>query len=165
MLYKTTNTLRERGKFKLEIHNAFYKSDDLKELILGDTSGKKTTEVMKEFKDHVKSHLFVDDTITETGTFIYYDVLFPYLKEHIKTCQVVMYAICHRDILEDYYKDGYVGNRADILAELIEDVLLNSDVVGNFGIGNLTLDGVSIYNSVRFYGTILTFSVPNFRCA
>lgn len=165
MLNSATNTLRERGKFKLEIHNALYENEDLRDLILGDTSGMKQSQIIKSFKDHVKSHLFVDDTITETGTFVYYDVVFPYLKEHIKTSQIIVYAICHRDILEDYYNDKYVGNRADILAEIIEDVLLNSDVVNNFGIGNLTLDNVNIYNAARFYGTIMTFSVPNFRCA
>ena len=75
-----------------------------------------------------------------------------------------MYAICHRDILENYSKDGYFGNRADILSQMIEDSLLNDpDTVKDFGIGDLLLKSVDIYNATRFYGTIMTFEVPTFR--
>lgn len=75
-----------------------------------------------------------------------------------------MYAICHRDILENYSKDGYFGNRADILSQMIEDALLNDpDTVKDFGIGDLILKSVDIYNATRFYGTIMTFEVPTFR--
>lgn len=163
-LYTKSKTLRERGNFKIQIHDALYRSDDIRDLLIGDLSGKSNTQIINEFKDHVKSHLFVDDTITETASFIYYDVLFPSLEEHIKNCRLVMYAICHRDILDNYYREGYVGNRADILAEMIEEILLNDpDTVNSFGIGELALDGVSIYNATRFYGCILNFSVPSFR--
>lgn len=159
-----TKTTKERGKFKMEIHNALYKSADIKELILGDTSGLTSKQLREAFKEHVKSHLFIDDTIEDADTFIFYDVVFPYIHTHTKTCKVIMYAICHRDILETYSKEGYYGDRMDILIQMIEDVLLNDeDVVKNFGIGDLTLDSIEPYNSMRFYGAILYFSVPNFR--
>ena len=159
-----SKTMRERGQFKLEIQSALYKSDDIRELLLGDTSGMNKSQILSAFKSHVKSHLFIDDTITETDTFIFYDVIFPSLEEHMKTCKVIMYLICHRDILDNYYKDGYVGNRIDILGEMVEDALLNDpEVVNSFGIGELQLVNTSIYNATRFYGCVLNFSVPNFR--
>lgn len=47
---------------------------------------------------------------------------------------------------------------------MIEDALINDESVAkNFGIGNLKLDSVDIYNSNRFYGRIMTFTVPDFR--
>ena len=50
-----------------------------------------------------------------------------------------MFAICHRDILEDYSKEGYFGDRADILSQMIEDSLINDEEVANsFGIGKLS---------------------------
>lgn len=157
-------TTAERGRFKEQIHSALYKNADIKELLIGDTSGMKTTQIQSEFKKYVKSHLFIDDTIEETKTFIFYDVRFPNIHSNIKTCQVVMYLICHRDILEDYAKEGYFGNRADILSQMIEDTLLNDKETSNsFGIGELTLDSIDFYNSERFYGCTMTFSVPNFR--
>lgn len=157
-------TTAEKGKFKKEISTALYKNGDICDLILGDVHGMSAIEIQKKFKEHVKSHLFIDDTITETSSFIFYDVIFPSLRSHIKECQVIMYAICHRDILEDYTKEGYYGDRADILCQMIEDTLIsNEEVANSFGIGKLNLDSVSIYNATRFYGSVMHFSVPNFR--
>ncbi len=154
----------ERGRFKIEITSALYKNKDIRELILGDTTGKSTTEVAKEFKNYVKSHLFIDDTITETKTFIFYDVILPSLHTQTKECSVIMFAICHRDILDNYAKEGYYGNRADILTQMIVNALINDKETANsFGIGELTLDSVDVYNSQRMYGCELRFSVPSFR--
>ena len=157
-------TTAERGKFKSEISSALYKNKDILELLLGDTSSMNTRELRDAFKKHVKSHLFIDDTITEAESFIFYDVRFPALHSNIKNCQVVMYVICHRDILETYSKEGYYGDRADILSQMVEDTLLNDEkTVNSFGIGELKLDSVEIYNATRFYGCTMYFSVPNFR--
>ena len=157
-------TIADIGIFKEKIHTALYKSDDIKELLLGDLTGKKQSEIREMFKEHVKSHLFIDDTIEETGSFIFYDVSLPFVHPEIKTCQVNMYMIVHRDILEDYTKEGYHGNRSDILAQMVEDCLLNDEETANsFGIGNLFLDSVDIFNDKNFYGCAMVFSVPNFR--
>ena len=154
----------ERGHFKQEIHTALYKDKNIRELLLGDTSTQSASKIKEDFKNHVKSHLFIDDTIIDTSSFIFYDVRMPSLSSNIKVRQIIMYAICHRDILDNYEKDGYYGNRADILSQMIEDCLINDkNVVNNFGIGELSLDSVDIYNAKRFYGCIMTFSVPNFR--
>ena len=157
-------TTAERGKFKTEISSALYKNENIRELLLGDTSGMNAAQIRSAFKEQVKSHLFIDDTITDAKSSIFYDVCFPYMRAQTKTCQVIMYVMCHRDILETYVKDGYYGDRADILAQMVEDTLINDERVANsFGIGQLSLDSVDIYNSLRFYGCIMTFSVPNFR--
>lgn len=154
----------ERGKFKQEITSALYKSADIRELLLGDMSGMSASDRQKLFRKHVKSHLFIDDTIEETDSYIFYDVQLPNLATQIKDCRVVLYAICHRDILDNYAKDGYFGNRADILSQMIEDCLINDEEVANsFGIGKLSLDSVDIYNATRFYGVIMVFNVPDFR--
>lgn len=157
-------TTAERGKFKQEITSALYKSADIRDLLLGDTSGMSTSDKQKSFRKHVKSHLFIDDTIEETDSFIFYDVRLPDLAAQIKDCQVILYAICHRDILDDYAKEGYFGNRADILSQMIEDCLINDEEVANsFGIGKLSLDSVDLYNATRFYGVVMIFNVPDFR--
>lgn len=157
-------TTAERGKFKQEIHSALYKSSDIKELLLGDTNGMSSAKVRTLFKERVKSHLFIDDTISDMTTYIFYDVAIPQAHSNTKNCRVIMYLICHRDILEDYSKDGYFGDRIDILSQMVEDALINDkDVVNNFGIGELTLDSIDPYNSTRFYGCMMIFSVPNFR--
>lgn len=157
-------TTAERGRFKEIIHAALFKNKDIRDLLLGDTSELSKAELMSKFKDHVKSHLFVDDVIQETDTFIFYDVSLPILHTNIKTCKILMYLICHRDILENYNAEGYYGNRADILSQMVEDVMINNDEVArDFGIGKLMLESVEIYNSTKFYGCVMTFDVPNFR--
>lgn len=157
-------TTKERGLFKQEISSALLKSDNICEMLIGDTSGLSKTKIMTEFKKHVKSHLFIDDTVMDADMFIYYDVVMPQLRSNTKDCRVVMYLICHRDILDNgYTKDGYYGDRVDILSQMVEETLLDEKVVNNFGIGELTLDSISVYNATRFYGCIMNFSVPNFR--
>lgn len=157
-------TTAERGRYKEIIHAALFKSKDIRDLLLGDTSGLSKAELMSKFKQHVKSHLFVDDVIKETDTFIFYDVSLPVLHTNIKTCKILMYLICHRDILENYNAEGYYGNRADVLSQMVEDVMINDEEIArDFGIGKLTLESVEIYNSTKFYGCVMTFDVPNFR--
>lgn len=157
-------TTAERGKFKAEISGALYKNADIRELLLGDTSAMTVRQTQDAFKNHVKSHLFIDDTISDAASFIFYDVRIPFMHTNTKTCQVIMYVMCHRDILETYSKEGYYGDRADILSQMVEDTLINDKEVANsFGIGELTLDSIEIYNAQRFYGCIMTFNVPNFR--
>lgn len=157
-------TTVERAKFKLEINKALFQSEDIRDLILGDTSGMSLDTIRSKFKKRVFSHLFVDDTIEDADTFIFYDVIFPSLHEHTKRCQVHMYLICHRDILNNYSRDGYYGDRIDILSEMVENALINDDkTVVKFGIGNLTLDELMVYNTRRFYGVHLVLSVPSFR--
>ena len=156
-------TTKELGSYKIRILNALLKSDNIKDLILGDTSDLKPKEIINEFKEHVNSHLFIDDTIKDTSTYVFFDVILPRMRPQVKNVQVLMYAICHRDILENYSKEEYYGNRADILAEMIEETLLDESIVKEFGIGDLELDNVDIYNTTTFYGRILAFSVNNFR--
>lgn len=156
-------TTKERGKYKMRIAKALLESNNIKDLILGDTSGKKQIEVIKDFKKHVKSHLFIDETIKETETFIFYDIAVPALRPQVKELRLIVYCICHRDILENYEKEDYYGNRADILSQMVEEILIDENIVKQFGIGDLTLDSVNIYNSTTFYGCIMDFSVHNFR--
>ena len=161
---RRNKTTSERGKFKREIHSALYKSANIRELLLDNINNMSAREMQIAFKDHVKSHLFIDDTITETGTFIFYDVIFPKIHPQVKDCVVLMYLICSRDILENYYKEGYYGDRIDILSEMVEDALIDDDeTVNSFGIGELSLDSIEPYNATRFYGCIMTFTVPSYR--
>ena len=160
---KTNNTI-SRGKFKELIHSELYKSKEIRDLILGDTEELSSKEIQNKFKEHVMSHLFIDDLITQTETYIYYDVYFPALHTQVKNCRVLMYLICHRDILDNYNVDGYYGNRTDVLSEMVENVLINNEeIIRSFGIGKLLLSSVEPYNSRNFYGCILTFDVSDFR--
>ena len=51
-----------------------------------------------------------------------------------------------------------------ILTEMVENALLyDEEVAKSFGIGNLELSHIGIYNGRNVYGHVLQFNVPNFR--
>lgn len=156
-------TTKERGIYKTRILNALLTSDNIKDVVLGNTGDLTPKQILSKFKDHVNSHLFIDETIKDTSTYIFFDVIMPRMRPQVKSVQILVYAICHRDILESYIKEGYYGNRADILSEMIEETFLDESIVKKFGIGDLELDNVDIYNSTTFYGCIMSFTVNNFR--
>lgn len=159
-----TKTTVERAKFKREINKALFADSDIRTLLIGDTTNLTDEQIRQEFKEHVFSHLFIDDTIEIADTFIFYDVVFPRLRPNVKQCQVHMYLICHREILDSIESDKYYGDRVDVLTQMVENALINNqDTVHRFGIGELQIDSIEIYNALRFYGTHLIFSVPNFR--
>lgn len=159
--------LREMGVFKNRIAPALYKDEPLRLLLLGDTYAQKYTSesaVRKALKSHIFSHLFVDDVITETQSYIFYDIDVPRSYQSSKDVRIIMYGLCHKDILESYQSSEYPGNRVDALSQIIEQIILNPATIRDFGIGKINLDTVSLYrNEKKFYGKILEFVVPNFR--
>ncbi len=155
--------IKEIGLYKVRIQNALLKSENIRDVVLGDTSGLQSKDTISRFRKHVKSHLFIDDTIEGVETYIFFDVYVPDLRSKTKGVKVVIYAICNREILENYSKEGYYGNRADILSEMIEETLLDEDIIKEFGIGDIELESVDIYNSTSFYGRIMVFNSVNFR--
>lgn len=170
MAMNKIKSIADRGLFKQEISAALYRSADIRELLLGDTSGMSASAIQSKFKEHVKSHLYIDETVQETNTFIFYDVDYPAVRhnaalhENIKNVRIIMYVLTHVDIIDDFYKEGYYGNRVDALTQMVENALINdTEVANSFGIGRLSLDSLELYQATKFYGTVLTFSVPNFR--
>lgn len=159
----TKKTLSERGAYKAKIHKALFNNKDLREMLIGDTSKISLTQQLELFNEAVQSHMFIDDTELKAGTYIYYDVQFPTIKHQIKTCELIMYAICNRTVVSDSGSKTFNGDRIDRLTCLIEDCLLNDDIIKEFGIGDLELESANIYNGQKFYGMCFDFVVPNFR--
>lgn len=162
-------TTRDRGLYKQKIKQALYTDENIMDVLLSDTiismpENNKKPDKIDWFNAVVKSHLFIDDTIDEQGTYIFFDVTTRKKSPYFNDCKIILYAVCSRDLLDNYNKDGYCGNRADILTQMIEDRLINNIKTANeFGIGELSLDSVDIYNAVDYYGYIMTFSVPDFK--
>ena len=153
------------GRYKQNIHSALFKNENLLNVLVNGADGMSLNKRMNEFQKYVQSHLFIDDTIEKENDFIFYDVRISYMRSQIKTCTILMYIITPRDQI-DVVPDieGYYGNRTDILAQLVEDTLINDEkIVREFGIGDLELENVDIYNATRFYGRILTFKTKDFR--
>ena len=152
--------IKDRGRFKSNVKKCLYKNENLRQFLF---DGENTNITPHLFSERVKSHLFLDDILTDKKSYIFFDVICPQFTAQIKEIKIVMYVICHRDILDDYtQKDGYYGNRADVLSQAVEEALI-TDSAKEFGIGDLQLEGVDLYNGKDYYGTQLIFNVPTFR--
>lgn len=164
-LTKPNKSTGESGYYKHIIDTALYKNTELCEFLCGDDFKKLSTkEKRKAFKSHVQSHLFIEEVVKDADLFVYYDVFFPTLRPQTKKCKIVLQLMAHREIIDTKVKEGYYGNASDILAQMVENTLLNDyDISNAFGIGELNLDSNIIYNATRFYGRVLTFEVSNFR--
>jgi hypothetical protein len=157
--------IKDRGLFKINIKKLLFTSDDVMKILLADTEDTNmgTAQRKQLFDDHVKSHLFIDDTLSDKGAYIFFDCDIPAFYAQTKKCRIVVYCVCSRDLLDDFKMEGFVGNRADCLSQAIEAALLNPVAEKEFGIGDLTLEGVDIYNSKEHYGTIMVFETECFR--
>lgn len=156
--------LSERREYKQIVHKALFQNEKLRSILIDGLQGKSAPVQMSQFKKRCLSHMFVDDTELEAGTYIYYDIEFPSLSGQIKECNLILYAICNRKLISDPGISGYSGDRIDYMSELIEESLINNeDIVNQFGIGELKIESVRIYNGTKFYGLHFCFAVPNFR--
>lgn len=157
-------TTKERGLFKQRIKQMLFKSDNIIKMLIPNAAELSAKDKLEEFEKCVKSHLFINDTLTEKGTYIFFDVLIPDVSAQTKECRIVIYLVCHRDLLDDGYSvDGYCGNRADILSQMVEEALLNEENANQFGIGELQLLSVDLYNSTNYYGVEMLYSAECFR--
>lgn len=152
--------IKDRGQFKSNIKKCLYKNENLCAVLFDGEDIKITPRI---FAERVKSHLFIDDTLTEKKSYIFYDVVCSEISTRIKEMKIILYVVCHRDILDEYtQREGFYGNRADVLSQAVEEALITENAK-EFGIGNLQLESVDIYNDKEYYGTQMIFNVPTFR--
>lgn len=156
-------SIKERGLFKHNIKNMLYASDDVMRVLVDDYEKLTAKQKREKFLERVKSHLFIDDTLTEKGTYIFFDIVVQNIASQTKECKIVMYLVCNRDLLDDFELEGYYGNRADVLSQAVEGALLNEENAKQFGIGDLQLTSVDIYNSSNYYGVQMIFDAECFR--
>lgn len=154
--------IKELGTFKNLINPILYSSANIREIILGENTLSES-EQLEALRERIFSHLYTDDVMTETATYIFYDVTIPRIGNTAKTCKLIVYCICHKDIINTFTKPGYYGNRVDALSQMVEEVFTDSEIIRQYGIGKLNLSGVNIYRDQRkMYGRILEFEVPTF---
>lgn len=156
--------LKELGKYKHNFKKALYSSDKIRRILLEENyTDMPESEICKELDKYIFSHLYIDDLVDEEKTYIFFDVRMPHFGSSIKNCDITMFLICHKNIVDNYYDKNYYGNRTDILTQYLEEILEQEDVKNKFGIGSIQITNLDIYNNTKFYGRILGLSVPNFR--
>lgn len=161
--------LKDIGLIKNRILPLLLNSADILEALLG--SGYTEEQVWgKEGDDddygivyrQIFPYLYIDGAQTEALSYLCYEVDVPQIPTGtIKEMKIIIWAYCHRDCMK-YSKKGFLGTRADILADAVERELCDYQ---KFGIGRLHLDSVTYLNSsnTAYYGRQLIFTIPDFK--
>lgn len=156
--------LIELGSYKQKIISALSTSDNIKKLLLGENYENEDYDVDDELKKYIYPFLFTEETQTNVQSYIFVEIFAPKISNSTKDVRVLIQVLSHRDQI-DYQKDGYLGTRPDICAQMIEKILIdNKELAREFGIGSLTLEYVGVLDKfTKYYGRELGFTVPNFR--
>jgi len=152
--------LRDMGSYKSNLITAFLNSEDICELLF-DKQPYTMDDVQNLPYSQIFPYLYVDDAQTDATSYICVDADMPKAPTNaIKDMKVCIWAYCRKQNMK-YAKDGYVGTRADILADMIERQLRESD---KFGIGKLQLTSVEhFFPNDKCYGKLMTYTMPAFK--
>jgi len=152
--------LKDIGLYKNRLISTFLNSDDITKLLLNKNLCTEE-EVDNLLYSQVFPYLYVDETQTEVLSYLCLEVNVPRVPTTtIKDIQIIIWAYCHKDCMK-YSKKGYLGTKSDILADMVERELRNSD---RFGIGKLKLAYVShFFPGNNYYGREMRFSIPDFK--
>lgn len=152
--------LKDIGLYKNRLVSALLNSDNIIKLLLNkDTYSDE--EVDNLMYTQVFPYLYVDGTQIEVLSYLCLEVNIPRIPTTtIKDVQIIIWAYCHKDCMK-YSKKGFLGTRVDILADMVERELRDSD---RFGIGKLRLTSVShFFPNNKYYGREMRFTIPDFK--
>ncbi len=155
-----TSILKDMGLYKDNLIAAFQDSGDICELLF-DKRPYTAEDVQNLPYSQIFPYLHADGVQTDATSYICVEVDMPKIPTStIKEMKICIRACCQKQHMK-YSKDGYAGTRADILADMIERRLRESD---GFGIGKLQLASVEhFFPDDKCYGKLMTYTVPAFK--
>lgn len=151
---------KDIGLYKHRLSNILLDSAELCELFLGKNYNNDDVEELMH--KQIFPYLYIDETQDEVLPFICFEVDIPVIPTGtIKDMQIIIWCYCHRGCMK-YSRKGYLGTRADIMADMVERQLRNSDA---FGIGELNLQSITYLNSLnsKYYGRQLIYTTSDFK--
>lgn len=106
-------------------------------------------------------YLYVDETQLEVLPYLCFEVDISGIPTYtVKDMKLIIWSYCNKEGMQ-YQKKGYSGTKADILADMVERQLHDSD---KFGIGKLELQSVTyFFPSKNHYGKEMIYKIPDFR--
>lgn len=152
--------LHDIGLYKNRLINVFLNNSDICQLLL-DEDNITSDSVDNLVYSQVFPYLFVDNTQTQKLTYLCIEIDVPKVPTRtIKDLKLTIWAYCHKDCMK-YSQKGFLGTRVDILSDMIERTLQDSNL---FGIGKLHLDYVTrMFPQSSYYGREMVFSIPDFK--
>ena len=154
------SVLKDIGSYKNKLLSAFITSDDICELLFNKKPYAEE-DVDNLIYSQVFPYLYVDETQTDVKAYICCEVDVPRVPTGtIKDMKLIIWAYCHKDGMR-YSKKGYSGTKVDILVDMIEKQLRESDELG-IGKPQLLSCTYFIPNS-KYYGKQMVYNMPDFK--
>lgn len=159
------NTLKQSllydiGLYKNRLINMFLNDSNICKLLL-DKNNITNENIDNLIYSQVFPYLFTDGTQTKKLTYLCVEIDIPKVPTRtIKDVKLTIWGYCHKDCMQ-YSKKGFLGTRVDILSDMVERILNDSN---EFGIGKWHLDYVTRFSPhSSYYGREMVFSVSNFK--
>lgn len=164
-----TSVNRDLGRCKNILANILVDSEDIKEIMV---FGEPYSDEMWYGKDNDENdfgiiykqifpHLYASETQTRVKPFIFFETnIYRIPTSAIKDIKITIWCLCHKNCMQ-FSKKGYLGTRADILADAVERSLNDTY---RFGIGKLRLESVTNMSVLdNYYGREMIFTCPDFK--
>lgn len=153
--------LKDIGAYKNKIISTLLNSEEICKVLSSTDKTENKIDSKQFVYSQVFPYLYVDDTQTEVLTYLCIEVdaaRFP--TATMKDMKIIIWVYCHKECMK-YTASGYIGNRVDILADMVERQLRDSD---KYGIGKPKLESAThFYPNKDYYGRQLIFSMPDFK--
>lgn len=158
------SVLKDIGSYKNKLISAFINSDDICELLFNKEPYTEE-DVDNLVYTQIFPYLYVNETQTEVKSYICLEVDIPRVPTGtIKDMKLILWVYSHKNGMK-YSKKGYLGTKVDILVDMIEKQLRDSD---KFGIGKLQLLSCTYFFpdtklTSKYYGKQLIYNMPDFK--
>lgn len=152
--------LYDTASYKTELLSTLTGSADICELLLN-SSTYTADDVNNLMYTQVFPYLYSDESQTDVLPYLCIEVDITKAPTNtVKDMQLTIWAYCHKDDMK-YSKEGYFGTKADILSDMVERSLRESN---KSGIETLKLQSVTnLSPNEKYYGKQLIYTIPHLK--
>ena len=161
--------LKELGKYKEQLLSLFKGDENIRRLLLSETTSADTGTTGTELDTYIVPHLYVKPSEPLSGCYLYFDTAVSRWEGTVKTMQITLQTICSSDrlTLTEDIPDTY-GLRYDILADYVSSALCPAQKeearnrLKQFGIGISSLQKTEHFTEDNMFGHTLIYTLPAF---
>ena len=152
---------RDLAFVKSKVISRLLESDEFAKVMLRKDDFTDDEKNDMEYKQ-VFDYPYVDGTQEEVMPFVCVETVCRGTNRTVKSMDLYIWIFVHRDCMQmESNVKSYMGNRADVLTDIIERLLRDSD---DLGIGKPSLDDISYtVPQSSYYGRQLKYSIPDFK--
>lgn len=156
-----SSVARDLAFIKSKVISRLLESDDFAEVMLRKTDFTEDEKYDMEYKQ-VFDYPYVDGTQEEVKSYVCVETVCRGTNRTTKSMDLYVWIFVHRECMKmDKNIKSYMGNRADVLADIVERLLRDAE---DLGIGKPSLDdiGYTVPQS-SYFGRQLKYSIPDFK--